>query len=89
MMAARDWLAGVTDKGGKPPAGIAPTDTKGVLAAGNNCAARIAVDGKIDKDKIKLLIAAQIEINKKALSVAGKEGSARLRRDMNYLASFR
>jgi hypothetical protein len=34
MMAARDWLAGVTDKGGKPPAGIAPTDTKGVLAAG-------------------------------------------------------
>jgi hypothetical protein len=33
MMAARDWLTGVTDKGGKPPADIAPTDVKGLVAA--------------------------------------------------------
>jgi hypothetical protein len=66
--------------------GITPA---GVVAAGNSCAARIAIDGKIDRDKIKLLIATQIELNKKALSVVGNDGAAKLRRDMNYLASFR
>ena len=66
--------------------GITPA---GVVGAGNSCAARIALEGKIDKDKIKLLIAGQIELDKKALSVVGNDGAAKLRRDMNYLAGFR
>ncbi len=61
----------------------------GVVGAGNSCAARIALERKIDKDKIKLLIAGQIELGKKALSVVGNDGAAKLRRDMNYLAGFR
>jgi hypothetical protein len=33
VMVVRDWLVGVADKGGKPPAGIAPTDVRGLVAA--------------------------------------------------------
>jgi hypothetical protein len=76
-----DQIAAIAKSTGITPAGVA--------GAGNSCAARIALEGKMDKDKLKLLIASQLELDKKALGVVGNDGAAKLRRDMNYLAGFR
>ncbi len=76
-----DQIAAIAKSTGVTPAGV--------VGAGNSCAARIALEGKMDKDKLKLLIAGQLELDKKALGVVGNDGAAKLRRDMNYLAGFR
>jgi len=76
-----DQIAAIAKSTGITPGGVA--------GAGNSCAARIALEGKMDKDKLKLLIAGQLELDKKALGVVGNDGAPKLRRDMNYLAGFR